>query len=70
MKLELTHLEWRCVAVAKEVPDESAVFVHALGSRAVGHAGCLNYGGVRSHVIDNPNEAIVQDWKLLPKDCV
>jgi hypothetical protein len=61
VELDLAHLERRRVRVPQQIPDEPAVLVHFLGAGAIRHPRRLHDRPVVSHVIDNPDEAVVED---------
>jgi hypothetical protein len=58
--LDLAHLERRGVPVAHQVVDQPAVLADLLGAAAVGDARRLHDGGVVAHVVDHPDEAVVE----------
>ena len=60
MVLDLAHLEGRRVPVPHEVADQAAILVRRPGAAAVGDARGLHDGGVVAHVVDHPDEAVVE----------
>src|SRR2546423_6236921 len=61
MELELAHLERRGVAVAHQVVDQSGVLADLLRARAVRHPRGLDDRGIVTHVVDDPDEPMVED---------
>ena len=53
------------MAVAHEIADQPLVVAHRLGTLAVGHAGGLHDRGIVAHVVDHPDEAVVEDGENL-----
>ena len=68
VELELAHLERRRVSMAHEVVDQSGVLAHLLGAGAVGHARGLHDRGVVAHVVDHPDEPVVEDRDRLVQE--
>ena len=61
VQLDLAHLEGGRVMVAHQVADQAGVVAGGPGAGAVGDAGGLHDGGVVAHVVDDPDEAVVED---------
>src|SRR5262245_14708364 len=53
-----------------EITNQSTVLVDPLRASAVGHTGRLDDRRVAAHVVDNPNEAVVQNMESSAKDRV
>src|SRR5690606_23687683 len=49
------------VMMPEQVVDESAVFAHRLRAFTVGDPGRLHYAGVAAEVIDEANEAVIEN---------
>ena len=65
VQLELAHLERARVPVAHQVVDQAAVVADLLGAAAVGHPRRLHDRGVVAHVVDDADEAVVEDRERL-----
>jgi hypothetical protein len=50
---------------AHEVIDQAAVVRDALGAAAIGDARCLYDGGIVAHVVDHPDEALIEHRQRL-----
>lgn len=61
VQLQLAHLEGSRVRVAHQIPDKSAIFADPFCARAIRNARRLHDRVVRAHVVDDANEAVVQD---------
>src|SRR5579859_2778074 len=61
VQFDLTHLERRRVAMPHEVVDEPGVLADLLGPGAVRHARRLHDRGVVAHVVDDPDEPVIED---------
>ena len=61
VELDLAHLERGRVPVAHEIADEAFVVLHRLGAAPVADAGGLGDGGVVAHIVDDADEAVVED---------
>ena len=66
--LDLAHLEGRGVAVPHQVVDQPRVVLHPLGALAVRYARRLDDGGVVAHVVDHPDETVVEHGNRLVED--
>ena len=66
--LDLAHFEGRRVAVAHEVVDQPGVVAGLARALAVRNAGRLDHRRVVAHVIDDADEAVVEDGDRLEKD--
>lgn len=62
VELDLAHLERGGVPVAHEVADQALIVLDMFGAGAVGDAGGLHDGGVVAHVVDDADEAVVEDF--------
>ena len=60
MQLDLAHLEGRRMPVPHQIADQPLVIADMLGARAVRHARGLHDGGIVAHVVDHPDEAVIQ----------
>ena len=65
---EFTHLEGRGVCVSHEVVDEARVVTSTFGALAVGHTCCLDDSCVVAHVVDDPDEPMVEHGEGLVED--
>ncbi len=65
MVLDLAHLEWRRVAVAHQVADQPGILGHPPGAAPVGDPRGLDDGAVVAHVVNDPQEAVVQHRQWL-----
>jgi hypothetical protein len=65
VQLDLAHLEGRGVPVPHQVADQALVGRHLLGALAVGHPCRLNHGGIVAHVVDHPDEPLIEDGQGL-----
>ena len=63
MQLDLAHLEGCGVVVPHQISNQATILVDLLGSLAVGHPGRLHDGSVRTHVVDQSDEAVIEDPK-------
>jgi hypothetical protein len=70
VQLYLAHLEGRRMLVAHQIPDEATVFVHRLSPGSIRNTGCLNDCCVGSEIVDDSNEAIIEDWQLSAENFV
>ena len=61
VQLDRAHLERRGVPVAHQIADQPAILADPPGAAAVGDARGLNHGGVVAHVVDDADEAMVED---------
>ena len=61
VELDLAHLEGRRVPVAHEVADQALVIGDGLGALAIADAGGLGDGGVVAHVVDDADEAVIEN---------
>ena len=61
VKLDLAHLERGGVPVAHQVADQSGILLYPLGAAAIGDPGRLHDGVVISHVVDDADEAVIED---------
>ena len=68
VELELAHLEWRGVAVAQEIADQRPVLPHLARACAVGNPRRLHDGRVVAHVVDHPDEAVIEHVEALVED--
>ena len=66
--LDLAHLERRRVPVPHQVVDEPAILADLLGAAAVAHARGLHHGRVVAHVVDDPDEAVIEHGQRLVED--
>ena len=57
---DLAHLERRGVPVAQQIADQPPVGGHLPGPLAVGDPGRLHDGRVVAHVVDHPDEAVIE----------
>ena len=53
------------MAVTHEIADQPLVVAHRLGALTVGYAGGLHDRGIVTHVVDYPDEAVVEDGENL-----
>ncbi len=60
VQLDLAHLEGRGMPVAHQVADEAGVVAGGLRALAVGDAGGLHDGRVVAHVVDDPDQPVVE----------
>jgi len=60
VELDLAHLERRGVLMAHEVVDEARVGADGPRARAIGHARGLDDRMVVAHVVDHPDEPLVE----------
>ena len=63
MKLDLAHLERRGVPVAQQVADQPGIVAHGFRAPAVGHTRGLNDRGVVAHIVDHPDETVIEHRK-------
>src|SRR5690625_1307029 len=68
VKLYLAHLEGRRMAMAHQVADQPAVFLHPLGASAVGDASRLDDRCIVTHVVDDANEAMIENRQRRVED--
>ena len=68
MELDRAHLERRGVPVAHQVANQAAVLADATGARAVGNPGRLHDRRIIPHVVDHPDEPVVQHGILTSQD--
>ena len=66
--LDLAHLERRRMAVPHQVVDQPAILADLLGAAAVAHARGLHDGGIVAHVVDDPDEAVIEHRQRLEED--
>jgi hypothetical protein len=70
MQFEFTHFKWSCVPVSQKIANQIAIFTDFFGSGSIRDTGSLHNGIIRPHVIDNPNEAVIQYRKFDPENIV
>ena len=63
--LDLAHLERGGVPVAHQVADQPGVLGDAAGSPPIGHPRRLHDRRIVAHVVDHPDEAVVEHWDRL-----
>ena len=61
VELDLAHLERRGVRVAQQIVDEPGVIAALLGAFSVGDACGLYDRRVVAHVVDDADEAMIED---------
>ena len=67
VKLDLAHLEWRCVPMTHEIADKTAVLRKLFGTLPIRYASGLYDAFVPAHVVHEPDETMIQDRDFLFK---
>ena len=68
MILDLAHLKRRGMTMAHEIADKAAVFAQPASATPIRDAGGLYHRRIITHVVDDPNEAVVEDRDGLVED--
>jgi hypothetical protein len=63
MILDLAHLERGRVAVAHQIIDQPLILAELARAPAIGDAGGLHDCRIVAHVVDDPDEAVIEHRK-------
>ncbi len=68
VQLDLAHLKRGGVAVTHQVTDQPPILMHLLGALPIRDPRRLHHRVIISHVVDHPDEAVVQNGEGLSQD--
>jgi hypothetical protein len=70
MQLQFAHFERGRVRIAQQVANQAAILMYLFRPGSVGNSRGLHNGRIVTHVIDDPDMAMIKDRKSLAENIV